>query len=217
MIQDRFEEAYSIRMRVIVFSVIAGMASLFYLNPKFDTASRMTAAATFEEVIDTFDIPETRQFEVPPAPSRPSIPIESEDEDFAEDITIEETDLDDFEWEAPPKLTDDPASRIKFIPYDEPPEPIGGYIAIQRMVVYPEIALRAGIEGSVTVQVFVNNKGFVEETIILSGIPQTGLNEAAANAIKRVRFKPARQRDRAVGVWISVPIHFKLTATDSNS
>ena len=33
---------------------------------------------------------------MPPPPSRPSIPVESENEDLADDVTIEETELDDF-------------------------------------------------------------------------------------------------------------------------
>ncbi|MFB0515439.1 MAG: TonB family protein [Candidatus Neomarinimicrobiota bacterium] len=41
-------------------------------------------------------------------------------------------------------------------------------------------------------------------------MPNTGLDEAAAEAIKRTRFKPAKQRDRPVGVWISIPVNFKL-------
>ena len=37
-----------------------------------------------------------------------------------------------------------------------------------------------------------------------------GLNEAAMEAIRRTRFHPAKQRERAVGVWISIPVNFKL-------
>ena len=71
--------------------------------------------------------------------------------------------------------------------------------------------MEAGIEGTVIVQAFINNKGVVEDTMILKGIPNTGLNEAALEAVKRTRWKPARQRDKKVGVWMSIPINFKLT------
>ena len=73
-----------------------------------------------------------------------------------------------------------------------------------------EIAQEAGIEGTVVVQVFVDDKGRVKETVILKGIPNTGLDEAASDAIRQVRFRPARQRERAVGVWISIPVNFRL-------
>lgn len=158
-----------------------------------------------EIMIEQIDIPQTRQADSPPPPSRPSVPIESESEDLDEDITIAETELADFEaWgDAPPPTNTGP--RVRFIPYDDPPvarTPINP--------VYPEIAQEAGIEGTVIVQAFINAKGIVEETIILKGVPNTGLDEAAALAIKNTRFKPAKQRDRPVGVWISIPVLFTL-------
>jgi len=159
--------------------------------------------------IEQIEIPQTQQFELPPPPARPSIPIESEDEDLADDVTIEETELDIFkEWDAPPPPDQGPQS--KFIPYDDPPVPVGGYIAIQRNIVYPEIAQEAGIEGTVVIQAFVDKKGKVTDTIVLKGIPNTGLDEAAMAAIKKTKFNPAKQRDRAVGVWISIPVNFRL-------
>ena len=129
---------------------------------------------------------------------------------MADDVTIEETELEDFvEWDAPPPPpTEGP--RVRFIPYDDPPVPLGGYSAIQRNIIYPEIAQEAGIEGTVVIQAFVDKKGKVTDTVVLKGIPNTGLDEAATNAIRIVRFRPARQRERAVGVWISIPVNFRL-------
>ena len=34
--------------------------------------------------------------------------------------------------------------------------------------------------------------------------------EAAMEAIRKTRFRPAKQRERAVGVWISIPVNFRL-------
>jgi len=104
---------------------------------------------------------------------------------------------------APPHLTE--GSSVKFIPYDDPPRPL---MPIRPK--YPEIAQEAGIEGTVIVQAFVDKKGRVKETSILKGIPNTGLDEAAITAICKTRFVPAKQRERAVGVWISIPVHFRL-------
>ena len=150
------------------------------------------------------NIPQTQQIEKPPPPARPSVPVESEDEDIADDLTIEETDLDSFEaWDAPPPPPEGP--RVKFIPYEDPPQPLSSI-----RPVYPEIAQEAGIEGTVVVQVFVDKKGRVQDTLVLKGIPNTGLDEAAVTAIKKTRFRPAKQRERAVGVWISIPVNFRL-------
>ena len=206
--RDTVVESYPLRIRFVIISVLVFIVILFYSFPRFLQIGG-TVEQNFEEVVETFDIPPTQQFQAPPPPSRPSIPVESEDEDIAEDITIAETGLDDFEWDAPPPPPDEgPTSR--FVAYDDPPEPIGGYKAIQKNVRYPEIAREAGIEGLVIIQAFINKSGIVTETVVLKSIPNTGLDEAAMDAIKRTRWKPARQRDMKVGVWISVPVNFKL-------
>ena len=41
---------------------------------------------------------------------------------------------------------------------------------------YPEIAQEAGIEGVVVVQAFIDAKGRVKQTLILKGVPNTGLD-----------------------------------------
>jgi len=81
---------------------------------------------------------------------------------------------------------------------------------LRRHIHYPEIAQEAGIEGTVIVQAFINEEGRVTQVNIVKGIPKTGLNEAAIEAVKKTKWKPAKQRDRAVGVWYSIPIVFKL-------
>ena len=204
---------YPLRVRVVFLGVLFTLAATLKLFPRFEAGDPANLAAAIDEFVRDIDIPETRQFEPPPPPPRPSIPIESEAEDLAEDITIEETSLDNFEdWKAPPMPDNDAGSRIKFIAYDEPPAPIGGYAAIANRLVYPEIARQAGIQGTVVLQIFVNERGFITEVLVQKGLPQTGLDEAAVKAIKQVRFTPARQRDRPLGVWISIPIQFRLSS-----
>ncbi len=200
---------YPINLRyALLFSVII-LIVLLLIFPRFVPKQFIEKEISIE--IEQFDIPQTQQFELPPPPSRPAIPVESESEDLADDVTIEETEFDEFlEWEAPPPPPSEGGPRVKFIPYDDPPVPIGGYAAIQRNIIYPEIAQEAGIEGTVVVQAFVNKRGKVTETLILKGIPNTGLDEAAMVAIRKTKFIPAKQRDRAVGVWISIPVNFRL-------
>lgn len=94
--------------------------------------------------------------------------------------------------------------------YDEAPEPIGGFGAIQRNLEYPEIARKAGIEGRVIVNVLVDVDGSVVETKILKSLGHSGCDEAAVKAIRTVKWKPAKQRDRPVKVWVGIPVIFKL-------
>ncbi len=196
------KEQYSTVTRIgALIACILGLFTFYGLQrfePEFDIESEG------QIIIENIEIPETQQFETPPPPARPSIPIESEDEDLADDLTIEETDLDNFDaWDAPPPPPSGP--QFKFIPYDDPPRPVTPI-----KPVYPDIAQEAGIEGQVLVQCFIDEKGRVKETIVVKGIPNTGLNESAVEALRKTRFRPAKQRERPVAVWITIPINFKL-------
>ena len=196
----KFKYPVIIRLSTL-FSIIL-LILIFLIYPRYLGLIALEDVELQEIIIE--NIPQTQQIEKPPPPARPSVPVESEDEDIADDLTIEETDLDSFEaWDAPPPPPEGP--RVKFIPYDDPPQPLSSI-----RPVYPEIAQEAGIEGTVVVQVFVDKKGRVKDPLVLKGIPNTGLDEAAVTAIKKTRFRPAKQRERAVGVWISIPVNFRL-------
>ena len=196
----KFKYPVIIRLSTL-FSIIL-LILIFLIYPRYLGLIALEDVELQEIIIE--NIPQTQQIEKPPPPARPSVPVESEDEDIADDLTIEETDLDSFEaWDAPPPPPEGP--RVKFIPYDDPPQPLSSI-----RPVYPEIAQEAGIEGTVVVQVFVDKKGRVKDTLVLKGIPNTGLDEAAVTAIKKTRFRPAKQRESAVGVWISIPVNFRL-------
>ncbi|MFQ5823721.1 MAG: energy transducer TonB [bacterium] len=159
--------------------------------------------------IEVADIPPTEQIKRPPPPPKPSIPIPTESEDVPEDLTIESTELDLSDIPPPPPPPDE-GDAIIFVPYDEPPYPIGGFTAIQRALKYPEIARKAGIEGRVIVQVLVSEKGKVIRTKIIKSLGHSGCDEAAVSAIKSVKWKPALQRDKPVKVWVAIPVIFRL-------
>lgn len=193
---------YPVVVRVTGFSGLLLLISTFLVFPR--VVNKVELDEEVQIIIEQIDIPQTEQFDRPPPPARPSVPVESESEDIADDVTLDEFNLDDFDaWDAPPPPPEGP--RVKFIPYDDPPVPLSPI-----RPKYPEIAQEAGIEGTVVVQVFVDEKGRVKDTVILKGIPNTGLDEAATEAIRSVRFRPAKQRERAVGVWISIPVNFRL-------
>ncbi|MBT4063920.1 MAG: energy transducer TonB [Candidatus Marinimicrobia bacterium] len=204
----RSEQSASIKFLYPVAVRITSFGGIFLLISAFLIFPRAVNTASLDEevqiIIEQIDIPQTEQFDQPPPPARPSVPVESESEDIADDVTLDEFNLDEFDaWDAPPPPPEGP--RVKFIPYDDPPVPLSPI-----RPKYPEIAQEAGIEGTVVVQVFVDRRGRVKDTVILKGIPNTGLDESATQAIRSVRFRPAKQRERAVGVWISIPVNFRL-------
>ena len=197
---------YPIRIREVTIGVILFLTFTFYFFPRFLGEGQRSNFSVIDE-IETFDIPQTEQIKIPEPPARPSVPVASEDEFFDEDITIEDTDFDDFDdWDAPPPPPSE-GPKVKFIPYDKPPRPLK-----RIRPAYPEIAQEAGIEGTIYIQFFIDEKGNVTEAWVQKGIPNTGLNEAALSAVKKSKWKPAQQRDKKVGVWQTVPVKFELTS-----
>ena len=63
---------------------------------------------------------------------------------------------------------------------------------------YPDEAKKNEIEGSVRLKVSLNPEGQVTEVAVISG-PGYGLNEAAREALRKFRFKPATKGGEAVG------------------
>jgi len=74
---------------------------------------------------------------------------------------------------------------------------------------YPEEAKRAGVEGTVRLRITVDFEGHVTEVKILSG-PGYGLDEAAREALKRFKFKPAMKAGEAVSTTITYNYTFLL-------
>jgi protein TonB len=74
---------------------------------------------------------------------------------------------------------------------------------------YPEEARRAGIEGTVTLSITVDPEGKVVAAKVVAG-PGYGLNEAARDAIKRFRFKPAVKGGEAVSTEMKYAYTFLL-------
>lgn len=162
--------------------------------------------------VEVMDIPVTEQIRRPTPPPRPLVPVPTEDESVPKDATIAFTDLDLSDLPPPPPAPEptDESSYI-FVAYDTPPEPIGGWSSIYKKVVYPEIAVRAGVEGVVYLKVLVNEQGGVDDAQVMkpSGV-DVGFEEAALQAARKIKWKPALQREHPVKVWIGFPVQFKL-------
>jgi TonB family protein len=73
--------------------------------------------------------------------------------------------------------------------------------------VYPDVALAAGIEGTVVVRVLVAKSGKVKDVIVLEG-PEA-LRQSAENCARTAVFKPAVVDNKPIEVWVMMPITFK--------
>ena len=74
---------------------------------------------------------------------------------------------------------------------------------------YPELARKAGIEGTVWVKILIDKQGDVRDAQILRGIG-AGLDEAAIKALRSTKYTPAIQNNQPVAVWVAQRIIFNL-------
>ncbi|MGV3625223.1 MAG: energy transducer TonB [Archangium sp.] len=108
-------------------------------------------------------------------------------------------------------VTDPNAVKAYSAPKYAPPgsadtEPtISGEVKID----YPPEARKADIEGTVRMRVTIDENGVVTAVTVLSG-PGYGLNEAARDAMKRFKWKPATKGGEAVGYTITYAYTFLL-------
>ncbi len=192
--------------------ICTGIAFILHMSmgivfPTFTASTRKVERPRI--LIETVDIPETRQIYRAPPP-RPSIPIATESEDVPDDVTIETTDLDfehiSIDVPPPPEQTviEEPEEEIlEYFMVETKPE-----IIKQVTPDYPKVALKAGIEGTVILKVLIDKDGSVAQATAVKG--KEIFQKAALNAIYQYRFSPARQNDRPVKVYLVMPIRFRL-------
>ena len=78
---------------------------------------------------------------------------------------------------------------------------------------YPPIALRQRIEGTVALNVLVDERGNVADAQVLSTVGgKSGLPEAAADYARRWKYRAATKDGVPVKVWTEVKVVFKLPA-----
>ena len=77
--------------------------------------------------------------------------------------------------------------------------------------VYPPLAKAQRVQGVVQLLLLVNDKGAVTEVKLVKGVPgRWGLDEAAIDAAKKSKYKPATKDGVPVKVWLPVKFAFKL-------
>lgn len=76
---------------------------------------------------------------------------------------------------------------------------------------YPEMASLAGVEGAVTLWVYVDAFGVVREVELMQSSGVGSLDQAALAAALNTRWNPARNNNAPVGVWTSLRYNFALT------
>ena len=190
---------------------------------------RALFAASAPVALDIETVPPTAEVApLPPPPPAPPPPREVDDAVDLQDA-VDAVDLDTFlpppvgpppvappvltppvvTLEAPPVPADPVDDDPVFVVVEQEPVLIDGLEGLQRRVVYPAFAVRAGIQGTVYVQFVVDRTGAVTEPVVLRS-PSELLSEAALNAVRTARFEPGQQRGRPVRVRYQLPVRFTL-------
>ncbi len=85
--------------------------------------------------------------------------------------------------------------------------PTGGY---QVRPSYPSSARRLGVQGTTLLRVHVLDDGRVAEVDVEQSAGHPDLDSAAADAVRRWQFEPARRGTQPVAMWVRLPVEFRL-------
>jgi protein TonB len=104
--------------------------------------------------------------------------------------------------EAPPPAPP-PTTPVRITTELRPPAKIKDVLPI-----YPELAMRAHVAGSVVLEATINAEGRVVDVRVLRSIPL--LDKAAVDAVRQWEFTPTRLNGVAVPVIMTVTVNFTL-------
>jgi protein TonB len=76
--------------------------------------------------------------------------------------------------------------------------------------IYPRLARKRGIQGTVILEVFVEADGRVGGLRIAESSRHNMLDRAAEKTVRQWLFEPGREGQQAVAMWVRVPVDFRL-------
>jgi protein TonB len=222
-------EKANLENKKLLFVEIGLVISLAITFFAFEWTSKETKVSTLEDttelVLEEEIIPITQETP-PPPPAAPKIPILSDQIDIVDD----EIELEDDMFM---NLEDDASLGVEIMDYVEVTEEVVEEEAIpfqlveekpsfqggdanqfskwvNQRLVYPEIAKENGVQGRVTLQFTVEKDGSVTKVKVLRGVDPSLDKEAVRVVSMSPKWKPGRQRDRAVPVTYTFPVIFQL-------
>jgi protein TonB len=146
--------------------------------------------------------PQLQNIVKPPPPQRPKMPVAAKSDEEVEAETIEKTDFTGLEK----KEADVEFKPPKFVAYEVAPKPLNQSIMYD---IYPEVAKKLGIEGTLYLELWIDTTGKVRNVIVTKPL-YPAIDKVAKEKAYQLKFKPAMQNDKPVGVRLSYPVIFKL-------
>lgn len=128
-------------------------------------------------------------------------PIPSSPEGIGGEGTVVEREYPDFGFIDLPIET----SPLPFVPFEKEP------VVIKEVKpAYPEIAQKAGLEGTVYAKLWITREGKVKEVLIIKSDSEI-FNQVVIDAAKQFLFTPAMMKNGPVAVWMTKRFNFILT------
>ncbi len=113
--------------------------------------------------------------------------------------------------EAEAEAEADISAQPVFTPYTVKPDYVNGSEVMQALErEYPPLLRDAGIGGTALVWFFIDANGEVKNQKIQESSGHEAIDEAALRVAPVFRFTPALNRDKAVPVWVQLPITFTV-------
>ena len=222
-------EKANLENKKLLFVEIGLVVSLAITLFAFEWTSTETETAVLEdntEVLVEEEMISTQMETPPPPPAAPKIPVLSDQIDIVDDeIEIEDDMFMNLEDDASlgveimdyveveEEVVEEEA--IPFLLVEEKPSFQGGDANqfskwVNSRLVYPEIAKENGVQGRVTLQFTVEKDGSVTKVKVLRGVDPSLDKEAVRVVSMSPKWKPGKQRDRAVPVTYTFPVIFQL-------
>ena len=222
-------EKANLENKKLLFTEIGLIISLLIVFIAFEWTQAEVKVSNLEDttqVVTEEEIIPITQETPPPPPSAPKIPILSDQIDIVDD----EIKIDDDMFM---NLEDDASIGVEIMDYGEVQEEVVEEEAIpfqlveekpsfqggdanqfskwvNSRLVYPEIAKETGVQGRVTLQFTVEKDGSVTKVKVLRGVDPSLDKEAVRVVSMSPKWKPGKQRDRAVPVTYTFPVIFQL-------
>lgn len=224
-------EKASLENKRLLFTEIGFVVALIAIYFAFNWSSTEKEVATLEtEVanVEVEDMVPITQETPPPPEAAPKIPILSDQIDVVDDnIKVDDNMFQNLEYDAnsgveimdyiesAPEEETVEEEAIPFQLVEEKPSFNGGDANefskwVNSKLVYPEIAKENGVQGRVTLQFTVNADGTVSNVKVLRGVDSSLDKEAVRVVSSSPKWKPGKQRDRAVKVTYTFPVIFQL-------
>lgn len=195
--------------------IVALVVLLILFKIPFNPKNTRSFTQQEQQTVKMEDIVQTKQDQIPPPPPQPLVPVAVPNDEVISDAPVNlnaELDINaPLNVPPPPPSSEDQKkdeNRI-FIAVQHMPQLIGGLSALQSKIHYPDLARKAGIEGRVFVEFYVDEQGNVRDAHVVRGIGG-GCDEEALRVVKNAKFRPGLQRGRPVKVHFSLPVVFKL-------